>query len=79
MSAHLDFVWSAFWDLSNDRPIGLGSVGAIPWSAIDRYAERYGVRDPDAFDRFCRLIRGLDTEWRARAASPPSPDPGKSL
>ncbi|MDR7036108.1 hypothetical protein J2X36_000844 [Methylobacterium sp. BE186] len=63
---HLTFVWDAFWDLSNDRALGFGVVGPIPWSSIDRYAGRVGVSDPEEFERLSRLIRAMDTVWRER-------------
>ena len=54
----------AFYALSTDRPYhsaGLGAMpGPIPWSVIDRYAERYGIED---FEEFEILIRGADNGW----------------
>lgn len=64
---HLLFQWNAFSQLSPDRSAGFG-LGAIPWTAIDRYAQRHGVDDPDEFERFVRLIRLLDRvflDWHA--------------
>ena len=61
---HLLFHWSAFVDLSTDRQMGFG-VGPIPWSALDMYARRYGLDDPDEFDRFKRLVRALDGTFLA--------------
>ncbi len=62
VAPHLTFHWSAFNTLSSDRQSGMG-LGPIPWTAIDRYAQRYGIDDPDEFDRFCRLIGVLDREF----------------
>jgi hypothetical protein len=59
---HLQFVWEAFWRLSPDRQIGF-SVGPIPFTAIDRYAVRFGPEDVDAFDRLFELIRAMDVEF----------------
>lgn len=59
------FVWSAFWDLVSDRQIGMGGVGPIQFSSIDRYARRFGVTDPDQFRRFLRVIRALDARYVA--------------
>jgi hypothetical protein len=56
---HLAFEWEAFGELSTDRSIGFGR-GPIPWSAIDRYAGRHGIDDPDEHARFVRLIRAMD-------------------
>lgn len=58
----LDFIWDAFWSLSSDRQVGMGE-GGIPFTAIDRYAQRYGMDRLDDFDRFQSLIRGLDGEY----------------
>jgi hypothetical protein len=51
------------------RAVGLGAVaiaaprpGRLPFSAIDRYATRYGIRGA-AFDLFLRLIDILDDEY----------------
>jgi hypothetical protein len=65
VEAHLQFVWAAFWELGSDRPVTMGGVGAIPFSAIDRYAQRAGVDDPDQFARFLQLIRCLDAPYLA--------------
>lgn len=55
---HLSFEWEAFQALATDRQIGM-ALGPVPWSSIDRYANRYGIAG-DAFDRFCDLIRAMD-------------------
>ena len=47
----------AFRELQSDRAVTMAGLGPIPFTAIDRYAARYGVRD---FDRFCRLIRAME-------------------
>lgn len=48
--------WEAFWALNSSRNVGMG-VGGIPFLAIDRYAERYGVED---FPTFHHLVQALD-------------------
>lgn len=53
-------VWQAFHTLSNDRPIGMGAVGGITFTAIHHYAERFEIED---FDEFCALIRAMDAEY----------------
>lgn len=58
------FHWNAFWDLGKDRAFGFG-VGPIPWSAIDRYAQRHQIDDPDEFDRFNLLVSAMDREFTA--------------
>lgn len=58
---HLTLYSEAFGDLSSERPLGaMGGCGSISWSAIDRYAERYGIDDLDDFERFRRMIRAQD-------------------
>lgn len=54
-----DFAWEAWSQLDSDRPVGMG-VGRIPWTAIDRYAARHGVDEPDDFDELVELIRAMD-------------------
>lgn len=58
----LDFIHTAFWRLSPDRAVGMG-LGAIPFTAINAYAERYGVDDVDDFERFCELISRIDAAF----------------
>ncbi|WP_232629164.1 phage tail assembly chaperone [Methylobacterium sp. Leaf118] len=58
---HLAFYSEAFADLSADRQLGaMGGAGQVPWSSIDRYADRYEIDDLDDFDRFRRMIRAQD-------------------
>ncbi|HVI27625.1 MAG TPA: hypothetical protein VM780_03085 [Hansschlegelia sp.] len=40
--------------------------GAIPFEAIERFAARAGIVEVEEFDRFERLIRSMDDEYRAR-------------
>lgn len=87
-----EFAWSAFWRLHDDRPhvitgsviaAGMGGAtiieprpGRIPFSAIDRYARRFGIAG-SAFDLMLALLDKLDSEFmawegevaRARAAA----------
>lgn len=62
----LAWVWNAFWALGTCRSVGMG-VGAIPWTAVDAYALRYGIMG-DAFESFHFLIQRLDSialgHWR---------------
>jgi hypothetical protein len=59
---HLRFEWDAFRALSTDRPVGL-AMGPIPWSSIDRFADRYGIAGDD-FDRLAELIQAMDVAYR---------------
>jgi hypothetical protein len=54
----LEFYWEAFHDLSSCRVMG----GAIPWSALDRWAEREEVEGDD-FRRLSRLVSAMDAEY----------------
>lgn len=67
----LAFTWRAFHDLSGDRQVGM-AVGRIPFTAIDRYAARFGIDARDDFERFMFLIRAMDVafvEWAGKQAS----------
>lgn len=75
---HLVFHSEAFAALSTDRPLGaLGGVGAIPWTALDRYAARHGIDDPDEFERFQRLIRAQDRAYLGHMAETAKAKGGK--
>lgn len=56
----------AFADLSTCRDLGMG-VGPIPWTAIDRYAERAELTRP-AGRVLATCIRALDRAYLADAA-----------
>ncbi|ODT50260.1 hypothetical protein [Devosia sp. 63-57] len=56
---HLQFAWSAWWEVHTDRPMGMG-VGPVPFTALDAYAARFGVTGTDDFEAFRFLIRSLD-------------------
>lgn len=59
-----ELYWDAFWHLTHDRAQSGFGVGAIPFSAIDAYARRIGVRDED-FSDFANLVRAADDEFVA--------------
>ena len=61
ISAGLDFIWRAFWELSTDRDFGMAE-GPIPWTAMNDYAHRYDIWG-DEFDRFVLLIKALDSVY----------------
>jgi len=58
----LHFVWDAFWNLTTDRQVGF-ATGPIPWTAIDRYADRHQLHAVDSFERFHALIRAMDSTY----------------
>lgn len=64
------WVKRAFDALTTTRGIGM-TVGPIPWTAVDRYAERYGL-DGDGFERLQVWIRMMD--HAAREKDRPIPD-----
>jgi len=45
--------------MSGDRANGMGA-SPTPWSAIDRYAQRYGIVN-DEFELFVSGIKSLDS------------------
>lgn len=53
----------AFWSLCEDRQIGFGGRNGILFTAIDRYAERIGITDPDEYWTFEAMIRACDAIW----------------
>jgi len=59
----------AFEDLSPSRPSGGFGPGAIPFEAIDRYARRFGIDDPEDFDDLAGFVRALDDEYLAWVAA----------
>jgi hypothetical protein len=60
-----DLYWSAWEALSSDRQYGaFGGESRVPFTALDRYARRYGITG-QAFDTFIRLFGEIDDEWLA--------------
>jgi len=55
----------AYTRLSTERQLGYGCVGPIPWSAIDRWCDRYDY-DPDIVELFCAVISFVDAETMRR-------------
>lgn len=52
------WVFSAFFDLSTCRQVGMG-VGPIPWTAIQQYVTTYFLDDDQAYF-LKRVVYGLD-------------------
>jgi len=46
----------------------MAGIGRIPFTSLDRFAQRYGVESLDAFDRFRTIIRLMDEAYRETAA-----------
>ncbi len=55
-----ELYWFAFCDLLSDRPNDRNA--RIPWSAISRYADAYGV-DVDELKRVVYRLDGQLREW----------------
>ncbi len=54
----LDSYFEAFVELSTCRGLGMAS-GPIPWTAVDRYAERHGYSG-EGFEYLLQMIRAMD-------------------
>jgi hypothetical protein len=57
-----EYLYEAFWQCSTDRPQSGFGVHQIPFSAIDRYATRYGI-EGEEFDLLLSSVRALDEEF----------------
>lgn len=57
----LGFYYEAFLELSSCRQIGMGT-GPIPWTAIQEYADRVGIRGQER-ERFTEVIRAVDVAY----------------
>lgn len=74
----LEFYWTAFWELSNSRPVGWG-FGPIPWTVVTDYATAYDLT-PDEANDFIYLVRRMDEawmDWQAKKQSDDSKDKPK--
>lgn len=58
----LDWYVEAFLALASCRPQGMAGPGPIPWTALDRYAQRHGIAGAE-FEIFEVLIAALDSAW----------------
>jgi hypothetical protein len=67
LPSHLALFWDAFSELSSDRQSGMG-LGQIPFTAIDRYAGRYGIEPGAEFEAFKYLIRRMDATYLEESA-----------
>ncbi len=64
LAPHLRDVWDCFHELHGDRHTsGMGGVGALPFTAIDRWSVRAGITDPDEFETFNALLRAMDATY----------------
>lgn len=53
----LIWYWESFWELSTTR----NDMGQIPWTAINEYANRWGINSDTEFDTFIYFIRSMDS------------------
>jgi hypothetical protein len=61
--------WVAWHCLTSDRPMGaMGGAGRIPWSVIDRYAERNLFDDSDHLARILLVMDDVYLTWLADEA-----------
>jgi hypothetical protein len=78
--SHLIEYWTAFQRLTTCRPLGPAGAGHIPWTAIERYAEREGWEGAQ-YEDFVTIIEGLDKVSLAhkppKASVEDKPKPGK--
>lgn len=64
--------WSAWQLLTNDRPLGaMGGAGRIPWSSIERYAEKHLFDDAEILARMMWAMDGVYLEWLAEKQKKP--------
>jgi hypothetical protein len=61
----LEMYYEAFTELSTCRQVGMG-MGPIPWTAIDRYGDRYGFQG-EGFEYLVRMVRALDDVFLAHS------------
>lgn len=55
----LSFYFDAFFELDSERSQGYGSVGRIPWSSIQQYADRCDLNE-DLTECLFYFIRAMD-------------------
>jgi len=60
----LDLYWIGYAELSTCRPASFGDLLPIPWTAIDRYADRHKF-DDDQFEWMVHICREMDKSMAA--------------
>lgn len=58
----LEIYWEAYMDLNGTRASGFG-LGPIPWTALDRFAARHGLDDPEEFQNLKEIVWLVDKEY----------------
>jgi len=41
----------------------MNGPGPIPWTAVNEYAKRHGLDDPETFDDLVALVKAQDNAW----------------
>lgn len=67
VSEKAKWFFRAFYELENDRQIGMDTTGPIPFTSIMTYAHEYGLnrRERDAFNRIIRIVDDKAINLRA--------------
>lgn len=65
-------VWDTFWDLDSCRPLGFGTPGPIPWTALRQHQQVYGYGN-DVFDYLWELLRAMDAAYLNHLAEKAKP------
>lgn len=61
----LELYWTAYHEISTDRPQSISEIAPIPFSAIARYAKIFGICGED-FEDLLYFVRAMDRtflEW----------------
>ena len=62
IASHLTLIWSAFWELSTERQLGM-PIGPIPGSKIREYLRDEMELVGAEYDRAQAIIRKTDQAW----------------
>lgn len=73
-----EWLLEMFWVLSSDRQIGM-AAGPVPFSAVDRWAERNGIVDPDEFDDLLRYVQIMDAAYLGQGVKPKAEPPKREM
>lgn len=69
LPAWLDWIWRAWWRLTDDRQWRSGGMGPsqpcrIPWSVVAAWCDRHGY-GPEDEELLEAGLRAMDDEWLA--------------
>lgn len=59
LNDNLKFYFYAYLELQSECQIGMAK-GRVPWYSIVRYANHYGIYDPDNIETTIRHIRAME-------------------